>query len=1100
MFYFVLFVAFFSSCEPSDSTKEQPATETSPIFQLIAPERSNVHFSNTLEEGLNTNILVYEYFYNGGGVATADFNGDDLIDLYFSSNMGKNQMYLNRGKLKFEDISEQAGTSGRSGPWKTGVSAADVNGDGKMDVYICYSGALPEIKRKNQLFINLGNDENGIPIFEDQAEQYGVASAAFSTQAYFFDYDRDNDLDLLLLNHNPKNLPILNEAQTQELLKQDDPMRGVRLFRQDNNRFVDVTPSAQISSSPLTYGLGIGIGDFNKDGWQDFYVSNDYFAPDYYYINQQDGTFKNELSRAMGHTSQFSMGNDVADINNDGWQDIITLDMLPEDNKRQKLLLAPDNYAKFDHNVRSGFYYQYMRNMLQLNNKNGSFSEIGQFAGMSNTDWSWAALVADYDNDGWKDLYVTNGYNRDFTNLDFINYMDDFVQQRGRLQRSDVLEIIENMPASDVVNYIFQGNKDLKFKNQSQAWGLGQAANSNGAAYADLDQDGDLDLVVNNINKTAFLYENLSSGNNYLQVELEGANKNTSGIGAKVSLYAENKLFVLEQSLARAYQSSISPVLHFGLGQIPKIDSLIVQWNNGKVEIQYDISANQRLVLSEKNAQQREKYRIEIAKLFQEVAVPIDYQSTNWNRRDFDRQSLLISELSNESPCFLKADWDKNGLADVFIGGARGQADVIYLQTSKGVFKAQGKGAFQADQASMSQDAVALDANGDGFLDIYIASGGYHDFEVESPLLQDRLYLNDGTGKFSKSNASFPIINTSCVLAADFNLDGFQDLFLAGGCLPGRYPTSHSSQILLNDGKGTFKIATEEMASDLSKTQLITDALAIDINQDGKTDVVTVGEWQGINVFLNENGKLKIANENFFPENYKGFWNTIESADFNKDGQPDFVLGNLGTNTQIQASKPESAQLHYGDLDQNGSIDPIFSYYIQGESYPYITRDELLKQLVGYRSRFTSYESYANIRMEDLFSQKELSSMDQLEVNYLKTSVLISQSDGTYQWLDLPKEAQYAPIHSIHIFDYNQDQQEDLLLCGNNSRLKLRLGKADANYGMLFKGDGKGGFEYMDQQVSGLNIRGDVRDIAQFDSLFIFGRNGASLVSYVLEE
>ncbi|MEN0051959.1 MAG: VCBS repeat-containing protein, partial [Bacteroidota bacterium] len=472
IYFFFCSLLLFTACETSEddsNSHEQQPMES--LFQLLSSSQTNINFSNTLEEGLNTNILVYEYFYNGGGVASVDFNGDNLVDLYFTSNMGENELYLNRGNLQFEEVSESSGAKGRSGPWKTGVNATDVNGDGKMDIYVCYSGALPEVKRQNQLFINLGNDENDIPQFEDQAEQYGLAIPAFSTQSYFLDYDRDGDLDMLLLNHNPKNLPILNERQTQELLQTDDAFRGVRLFEQVQGKFEDVTQTASISSSPLTYGLGIGIGDFNNDGWSDFYVSNDYFVPDYLYINNQDGTFSNQLANSIGHTSQFSMGSDVADLNNDGWQDIITLDMLPEDNKRQKLLLAPDNYAKFEHNVRSGFYYQYMRNMLQLNNGNATFSEIGQLAGISNTDWSWAALAADYDNDGWKDLYVTNGYNRDFTNLDFINYMDDFVQQKGRLQREDVLEMIENMPASDVLNYMFQGSEDLKFTDQSKAWG-----------------------------------------------------------------------------------------------------------------------------------------------------------------------------------------------------------------------------------------------------------------------------------------------------------------------------------------------------------------------------------------------------------------------------------------------------------------------------------------------------------------------------------------------------------------------------------------------------------------------------------------------------
>ncbi|MES1224518.1 MAG: VCBS repeat-containing protein, partial [Bacteroidota bacterium] len=512
------FIYFLTGC--NEKSGNDGSTSGNTLFTLLNSEQTGIDFQNTLTEGLNTNILVYEYFYNGGGVAAGDFNNDGLVDVYFTSNMSDNKFYLNKGNMQFTDITTASRAGGRPGPWKTGVNAVDINGDGKLDIYLCYSGALPFEKRKNQLFINTGNNKEGVPVFEEKAAEYGLDNTGFSNQSYFFDYDKDGDLDMLLLNHNPKNLPILNEAGTAQLFKQDNPEKGLRLFKQTNEKFEDVTTISGINGSELSYGLGLGISDFNNDGWPDFYVSNDYAVPDYLYINNKDGSFTNKLSECIGHTSQFSMGNDVSDINNDGLTDIYTLDMLPEDNHRQKLLLMPDNYAKFDLNVRLGFYYQYMRNMLQLNNGNTTFSETGQIAGISNTDWSWSALFADYDNDGWKDLFVTNGYYRDYTNLDFINYMNDYVEKKGRLQREDVMDIIKEMPSSNVINYIFQNKHDKTFQDKNKDWGITQTSNSNGAVYADLDNDGDLDLVVNNINLPAFIYRNESqkdSANHFLQ-------------------------------------------------------------------------------------------------------------------------------------------------------------------------------------------------------------------------------------------------------------------------------------------------------------------------------------------------------------------------------------------------------------------------------------------------------------------------------------------------------------------------------------------------------------------------------------------------------
>lgn len=1097
--FFCFFTWLFScSPEPKSSTVEVTAD---PLFTLLSPEESKIDFQNTIEEGLNTNILMYEYFYNGGGVAVGDINQDGLEDLYFTANLVPNKLYLNKGNLQFQEITQEAGVAGRPGPWTTGTAMADVNGDGLLDIYVSYSGAMPPDKRTNQLFINQGPNDQGIPTFTEQAAQYGLASTGFSNQVYFFDADQDGDLDVLLLNHNPKNLPILNEVKTAEFLKIEEPNMGIRLFKQDQGTFKDATLASGISSSPLTYGLSIGISDFNRDGWPDFYVSNDYAVPDYLYINQQDGTFKNELPNAIGHNSHFSMGNDVADINNDGWADIFTLDMLPEDNRRQKLLMAPDNYAKFDLNVRSGFHYQYMRNMLQLNNGDGSFSEIGQLAGVSNTDWSWAALLADYDNDGWKDLYITNGYLRDFTNLDFINYMNDFVAQKGRLQREDVLDIIKEMPASNIKNYAFHNQEGTRFENNTESWGLAEVSNSNGAVYADLDNDGDLELIVNNINKPVFIFRNeanTQSDNHYLQVELRGEGTNTYGIGAKVSIQVGDQIQSLEQMPMRGYLSSVSYRLHFGLGKKTQVDQLTIHWPSGKEQVLENVPADQLLKLDAKNASNAKALNAKTKALFEKTDSPLAYQQPTLNINDFDRQPLLMQSYSHLGPVMAAADLNGDQLEDLVIGAGVAQPTSLWIQQKDGGFSQENVADFLADQAHEDGAIAVFDANGDGAPDIYIASAGYHNFTEDDPILQDRLYLNNGNGNFSRKGDALPTIqsNTATVAASDINGDGSLDLFVGGRVVPGRYPESPRSYILINDGKGNFSDQTEALAPELLRPGMVTSAVWADLNQDERPELILAGEWMPIMVFENQAGKLSEVTENYFDRPYRGLWNQITIADFNQDQIPDLLVGNIGTNTQFQASVEHPLSLYYKDFDANGSIDPVFCYYIDGENYPYVTRDELLRQLSGLRQRFRNYESYADVSITELFSSSELKNADLLQVDEIKTSLFLSASDGKYTWAALPIESQYAPVCQSLVFDADADGNDDILLCGNNSNMKLRLGKMDANHGVLLKGNGRGQFFYLPQQVSGFNIQGDVRSILQLNDQLVFGIHQGKMVAY----
>jgi hypothetical protein len=1112
----------FISCSQSGNGEEEKSAETgTPLFTLLSAEKTKVDFSNTLTEGLNTNVLMYEYFYNGGGVSVGDVNGDGLDDIYFTGNMVSNKLYLNKGKMQFEDITAPAGVAGREGPWKTGVTMADVNGDGLLDIYVCYSGSVSPEKQKNQLFINKGANPQGVPQFEEKAEQYGLANPSTSTQAVFFDYDRDGDLDMFLLNHNPKALPILDESSTAQILKNEDPSAGARLFRNNMTAdgepiFEDVTNAAGIHSSALSYGLGIGVADINLDGWPDLYISNDYSVPDFLYINNKNGTFTNVIDAGIGHTSHSSMGNEIADFNNDGRPDIFTLDMLPEDNRRQKLLVGLDNYELFDFNVKMGFGHQYMRNMLQLNEGvigqiSGKsnvpvFSEIGQLSGVSNTDWSWASLFADYDNDGWKDLFITNGNLRDFTNMDFVKYMGDHLKRKeGQVKREDVLELVYKMPSSNMKNYVYQNNKNLTFTNVADQWGLGQISNSGGAAYADLDNDGDLDLIVNNINNPAFIYQNDADKhqvNNYLQLKLTGDSKNTLGLGAKVTIYCKGQTQYLEQMPTRGYQSSVSPVLHFGLGKETTIDSLHINWPSGKQEQITNPKVNRILQLSEKNATKQKVQSLRSSPVFTAVSSPINFANGVSKINDFKRQPLLINPLSFSGPCMAKGDVNGDGLEDVYVGGDSGKSGFIYLQRKDGGFTKSAQPAFEVDKQSQDTDAVFFDADGDGMQDLFVASGGYASFLPQDLLLQSRLYMNDGKGRFIKKADALPkmLTSTSCVRIADINGDGKPDLFVGGRVIPGRYPEAPESYILINDGKGKFSNETKSISTEIETIGLVTDAAWTDLNGDSKPDLVVVGEWMPVTVFINTDGKLVNKTSDYFSKPSAGWWNKLEVGDFNGDGKPDLVVGNIGLNTQCKASETEPAELLYKDFDDNGSVDPIMSFYIQGKSYPYITRDELLDQMSTMRTRFQDYKSYADASIKEIFTAEELEGAQKLKATQLKTTYFQSTAGGKFVEKPLPVEVQVSPVYTITTIDYNGDGNKDLLLCGNISKARLRFGKYDANYGILLKGNGKGGFEYIPQSQSGFVLKGDVRSVLPLGNKLFFGINQQAVQAYQISK
>lgn len=1075
------------------------------LFYKVPSTHSNIDFKNVLKETDEFNIIEYLYFYNGGGVSIGDINNDGLPDIYFTANQASNKLYINKGNFEFEDITSQAGLSG-SGNWKTGTSMADVNGDGLLDIFICGVGKYKNFEGKNQLFIN-----NGDLTFSDKTEEYGLAFQGFSTQASFFDYDNDGDLDMYLVNHSVHTIRSYGHAM---LRYQSDPLAGDKLYRNDlvpggQTHFKEVTSQAGILNSQIGYGLGVGVSDLNQDGYLDIYVSNDFNENDYLYINQGDGTFKQEIEKSIPHSSRFSMGNDIADINNDGLTDILTLDMLPKDEEVIKTTAGEDAYEIYAFKLRYGYHYQFSRNTLQLNRgldgkKNLMFSDIAPLAGVEATDWSWAPLLADFDNDGFKDLFVANGIVGRPNDLDYINYISSDSAQRYFTDQ----QLIDQMPSGKVPNVFFRNKGDLTFLDVSSPWIGTETSLSNGAAYGDLDNDGDLDLIVNNINEKAFVYRNdLSPGSsNFLKIRLEGAGANRFGIGAKVMAYAGDKKFFCEQVPSRGWLSSVDYLLHIGLGNLNSVDSISIYWPGNKSQTLKSIRTNQIITIKHSDAitQYRKEGKDTMYDLLltQQEDIPFKHRENSFIA--FTVERLIPHMVSTQGPKILVGDINGDKLDDFFVGGAAGQPGAVFTQDRKGNFKRSVQADIESDSLAEDVGAAFFDADGNGSLDLIVVSGG-QEFSGDHKNLLPRLYLNDGKGNLKKVTENLPdiFVNASCVKPADVDNDGDNDLFIGGRVVAGQYGVDPPSFLLTNNGHGVFKDETARLLPGFenkgASLGMVTDAVWLDMNKDDRIDLVVVGEWMPITILIqNDSGVFKNRTEEHGLAKTKGWWNTLAAHDFDKDGDLDFVVGNLGLNSRLRASLNEPVSIFVSDIDNNSSLDQILTYYNQGKRYPFISRDQLVKQVPSLKRKFLKYANYRNVVLEDIIDPTLQGKSIQKDVLTFASIYMENLGNGKFSMTNLPVEGQVFPVFAFCIEDLNQDGNADILAVGNTGATQPDFARYDAGYGLTLVGDGKGSFKPVGSQFSGFVVKGEGRDIKTLvtstnKKLFLISRNNDSI-------